>query len=729
MIGSLFAACSEKDQPYVEPTPGQEVVFGVAEQTQSRTMYGPFDEANNQYPILWAKDDRMLVMSPQGAIKQGEYQVSSEVGEAGAASAGTLVRIGSSGVQWGSEPTADFYSVYPYGKVEAVNPGRRMVTMRMPDVQIDYFTSKQQEDGSYNYEATADMNGSILYARNEDVANGTNPVPLGYKSLSTAIRFTLKGPEDPNVRTLIQSVGISANGKKIAGKMNVTFTEGAEKPAVAFDATDSYDKVMIYAPYKTEGGGGGGYLTLEQNQSMELNAFIMIDQDTDISDWTITVNTLTKTYTKKLSGTLQTGKIHRIILPALGPDSSSEWDVANWMTNIRRNTYLCEISVPGSWNSLNPDFQESTDISKQYEKGARAFHLDTRWMAENNTILGVAAGSATGGGTNNYTNGPSVKDALQEMKDNLKTNEFMYVICTFAQGSAKPQGQSWEQAISDLIKDDDDFFDGKDLTPQTTINDVLGQIVVICNTEGVTPSNLSSSKCLYVDAPLKLTSGIFSATPPYNEKDIYWGNGAASAVKMIVSQCQAQFNGDSSWGGGPGNDNSGRGYLPSYDDRMAQLEAVLEWSRTNYTGAADATGADRMILLGIGGKLARYNLIGSFSDVAGSEATVAGQYGTWIYNKIQAMENHEDNFYPVGIVLMNDVTNGTETETNIGTGSDQTALTGPVVMKKILMLNNLYQQRFDPNEPAWPYIGEPKPEDFSASNIDGGNAWSVIEQQ
>ena len=53
---------------------------------------------------------------------------------------------------------------------------------------------------------------------------------------------------------------------------------------------------------------------------------------------------------------LKPGMMHRLAdLPPIA--LRGEWDVATWMRYIPRNVYLSEISIPGSWESLNPDFQ------------------------------------------------------------------------------------------------------------------------------------------------------------------------------------------------------------------------------------------------------------------------------------------------------------------------------------------------------------------------------------
>lgn len=732
----LISSCSDNKEVEPAPAAGKDVVFS-ASAPQSRTEYQS-PNADGSYPIWWLPNDQMLVMSPQCAIKYGQYQVGTTVPATGAASAGTLQKIGAAGVQWGEDATADFYSVYPYSKVEqnGIKPDSKTVTMRMPHIQNDYI----HNNGNGTYTAKADMDASFLYAQANGVKNGEN-VNLGYKSLSTAIRFTLVGPNATNAQsTQIQYIRItSANDTRIAGQMDVTFGDNATViPSVKYNQDDSYNYVYIYSSY--EGAEGGGYLTLEKGQKIELNAFVIPEQDCNIENWTIEVQTLTKKYTKALGkGNLARGMIHNLgELPALDADNESEWNVENWMVNIPRNTYICEISLPGSWNSMNPDFQQgtvpagitATSLTDQYNAGARAFHFDTRWKDIN--TLGIAAGDASNSSGNGWntsgkvTNGSSFTDALTVLTQNVKANEYMVVICTFAQGSAVPNSKTWEQAVSEACAQNSDIYDGSTITRKTTVKDVLGKVIVICNSEGTTPTNLSGSKCLFINAPLSLNSEIFSATPPYNDDVIYLGSGTASAIKMIISQCQTEYkafrSGFSNYSDqSPANGVTGsnnRGFFPSYEERLKQLNAVLEWSQKNYTGGGATDGADKLIYLGLGGITGGYSSLLKRYGTENNPDYIAKEYGPWIYNKIQDMVNQTTNYYPVGIVLMNNVLS----TQSIGTTG--TTLTGPEVMKQILLLNNRYQKAYDKDKPAWPNGTQSLNENqFGSVATNAGDAW------
>lgn len=723
----LISSCSDNKEVEPAPAAGKDVVFS-ASAPQSRTEYQS-PNADGSYPIWWLPNDQMLVMSPQCAIKYGQYQVGTTVPATGAASAGTLQKIGATGVQWGEDATADFYSVYPYSKVEqnGIKPDSKTVTMRMPHIQNDYI----HNNGNGTYTAKADMDASFLYAQANGVKNGEN-VNLGYKSLSTAIRFTLVGPNATNAQsTQIQYIRItSANDTRIAGQMDVTFGDNATViPSVKYNQDDSYNYVYIYSSY--EGAEGGGYLTLEKGQKIELNAFVIPEQDCNIENWTIEVQTLTKKYTKALGkGNLARGMIHNLgELPALDADNESEWNVENWMVNIPRNTYISEISLPGSWNSMNSDFQSNTDLTAQYNIGIRAFHLDCRYNGTRSSVgdLAIANGGSTydthtGAATNGKVmrSAPTFESCLTTITSNIKDDEYMVVLCTFAQGSATKSGETWEQSVSNACAQNQDVILGSNLSDKSVVNDVLGKVIVIVYSEGAIP-NIEGSKCLFVNAPLTLTSEMFTTSGQYNTDDLHWGNQTASGLKLAVSQAQIESNNNSPITRGD------RGYGPTHAQRLAQLNAILDWSKSNY-GSSSRQNAT-LPYLGIGGYSAYYDSgtlgIGagvkpsapSGSDYSDAYQYIAGTYNTWIYNRIQDMIDQKTNFYPIGIVLMNMVNGNTNYNGTSG-------INGQSTVKQILLLNNRYQKAYDKDKPAWPNGTQSLNENqFGSVATNAGDAW------
>lgn len=736
----LIASCSDKKEVEPAPAAGKDVVFS-ASAPQSRTEYQS-PNPDGSYPIWWLPNDQMLVMSPQCAIKYGQYQVGTTVPSTGAASAGTLQKIGAAGVQWGENATADFYSVYPYSKVEenGIKPDTKTVTMRMPHIQNDYI----HNNGDGTYTAKADMDGSFLYAQTNGVKNGED-VNLGYKSLSTAIRFTLVGPAATNAESAtIQYIKLTAaNNTKVAGNMDVVFADdAATMPSVNFNASDSYDYIYVYSSY--EGATGGGYLVLNKGDKIELNAFVMLAEDCNIENWTLEVQTLTKKYSKTLGkGNLVRGMIHNLgELPALDADNESEWDVSNWMVNIPRNTYISEISLPGSWNSANKSFQTMvgseasiTDLQNQYNVGVRAFHFDTRWKWNRNpaVILGQQTENlATGNVANlgiadgsNAWNSPGLRGkvmnteaiefatALNTLAGLVQPDEYMMLFCTFAQNSYENPNKQWYEAISEAcasVTNNAKIYNANDannpFSPNTTVGDLLGKLVVVINMEGdITANSLpADSKCLYVNAPLTLTSTMFQTKDSYNKGTLFRKGGSTG---MLLYNTQAQISSRNA----SGLETDNRGYAPTLAERELVAGGLLDWSRANF--AKENYEHDAIIYLGLGG----YTTAGGNNDEQYTQ--LSKDLNKWIDDNIKNMSatptGDQTPYFPVGIVFMNFTTNTTY---------------GTPYVKDILLLNNLYQKEFDKNKPAWPSTEETQnsPADYSVVTNNGGNAWNITKQ-
>lgn len=704
---SLLAlvACNQENMPErPTPTPGAEVKFGVSlnKNDVTRTIYG--DEKGDAFPIYWVKDDKVLITSPQclNGRNTAQYKVSVPPDKQ-QNYADRLDKTGAVGVQWGKEPTANFYSVYPADKASVQGTEFHLT---MPNVQYDILDSKDNK-------AYADMNACFMKAVSEGVANG-DVVNLTYKPLSTAIRFTLHGPSDGQDQTdskvIISQVVLKAEtDKPIAGDFTVDMRTGTVTPG-----ENTYNEITLYTYYPSTGGN----LTLGRNESVELNAFVIPYENLVVSEkWKLEVTTAQGIYTIPLKGTTRDGKlmpgmIHRFKgkLPSL--PARDDWDPSNWMAKIPRNVYLSEISIPGSWNSLNKEFQYAADgsskldvnsvekqkaaIIAQYNAGVRAFHIDTRWKAAYTVIpaytvtgLSVANGGSgrtyTMGGTGGTKRGKVMKDdnisfetVLKCITDHVKSNEYMMVFCTFAQNSYEETEGGWMKAISDACAKNGDVIDASKISANTVVGDVLGKVIVIVNCEKA-PSTITnlpkgSSKCLFTYTPITLNEGNFHKLQ-WCEGDIV--NSATPTLKMYSSQAQTMATLDAK----SGFTDDDRGYCPTLVERTEKSQNILNFSNENF-GKTDYEHAHWMYH-GLGG----YSIDEGTGDHLKNQKDVAQALNRWIDDKIKLMAakptGDQTRYYPVGLVLMNYVTGDTY---------------GKSVVKGILSLNNKFRKAYDPNK-------------------------------
>lgn len=710
---SLLAlvACNQENMPErPTPTPGAEVKFGASlnETGVTRTIYGKENTEKNTFPIYWVKDDKVLVTSPQclNGRNTAQYKVTVESDKQNYAT--SLDKTGAVGVQWGQDKTADFYSVYP-----ADNASVQGTTfhLTMPNAQTDILKL-----GSRKSKAYADMNACFMGAVSKGVTNGSE-VNLTYTPLSTAIRFTLRGPSSAEGQTdsevIISQVVLKAD-QPIAGDFTVDMN--TPEPTVKL-GSKTYNEITLYTHYAET----GGYLTLGLNDEVELNAFVIPYENLAVNEnWKLEVTTAQGVvYTTPLGGTgdgkLMPGRIHRFKgkLPSL-PAPTTDWDPSNWMVNVPRNVYLSEISIPGSWNSLNKEFQYAANrsseldvnsveaqkaaIADQYKAGVRAFHIDTRWKASREwslfnpvgwvyTITGLSVANGGDGRTYNISGGKVMKDdnisfetVLSSITSHVKPKEYMMVFCTFAQHSYEKTEGEWMKAISDACAKNDRIIDASKISANTVVGDVLGKVIVIvnCQKDPNTITNLphGSTKCLFTYTPITLNEGNFHKLD-YCSGEIV--NSASPTLKMYSSQAQAMATLDAK----SGFTDDDRGYCPTLVERTDKSQKILNFSNENF-GKTNYEHA-HWLYHGLGG----YSITEKNGEHLTNQKEVANALNLWMDSRIRLMSAHPDpskgqtRHYPVGLVLMNYVTDATY---------------GVPVVKGILSHNNKFRKAYDPGK-------------------------------
>lgn len=687
-LALLVCSCQEDEGTSIQPTPGEEVKFGgrLDASPMTRTIYGESDGTG--FPIYWVDGDQVLVASPECANNNGigsaTYAISVDGPEQNYAT--SMDKTGEAGVQWGDNATANFYSIYPASSdtrfTQSLTSARLIVTT--------------QQNNTWNPETNTvspDMKACFMYAKTEDVPSG-DVVNLAYKPLSTAVRFRVNGPTTGEPVTISYIRLYAPTGVALSGTFNVDFTQtGTDGMPVVSAVTG---RTFNYASMNAA-SSSSAYLTLADGEHADVQLFFLLEREITMNEnWYIEVATTSGTYIKYLTPdatggnmTLKPGQIHE--LPGLPTLTSGEWDPANWMVNIQRNVYLSEISIPGSWNSLNPDFQGANpNIEEQYNAGVRAFHLDTRWRATDDwrgwtgnspiTDLGIA----NGGGTYDVMgdNGerlqcmtqdaPTFESALGEIARHVKEDEYMVVYCTFAQGSTVYG--DWRAEIAKACNNNEAIIDAKTLNANSTVGDVLGNVIVIVST--YTPGEVSS-KTFFTDLQNELDQTEYQ-NYPYLTRALTFNNTTESGISLYATYAQITYDGE-------GVNPNDRGYAPSLDERQEKCENLLNWSQTNYNTGLFQHNA--WIYMGLGG----YVLEHADWDIAGVSDTenynlVNNQLIPWLDGKLSTMETAQ-SYYPVGIVFMNNVLNNRE-----GTTANITQ-----TVKDVLLLNNKYRKAYDPD--------------------------------
>lgn len=725
VMAFAVASCAEEEiiENKVVGKPGEEVKFSLSLNKDSRTVYG--DETNGTFPIYWVDGDKVQVHSPHASDDNNtsEYEVVLPKGITQPNYAENLKKNGEHGVQWGEGYTDtdgntglhDFYSIYPSGNYNFLyNKNDKSV---LASLKI----ASHQEINYINNKFVHDMSNCLMYATSPKVEMTDGAVELSYKPLSTVLWFELtvgnqSSLQDSEKHFKITGIELKTKTNSIAGSFNFNVSNGK---FVSWLGDQNEQSISVNIWDKPEKQQTVAY-TIKENTTINFPVFVAPDPNLTLSDMTVIINTDRGTFTKTLSKgdtnlTLDPGKIHKVKLPVL-ETTSKEWDVATWMKFIPRNVYLSEISIPGTWNSLNPEFQNETSIDEQYKKGIRAFHFDTRWHREYvgiswsgieyNYTLGIADGNSTGTSGSKYcsSKSPTFSAEFSNILNKVKEDEYMVLVCSFAQGSAQANGANgWIKVISELCQDDR-VFDARNLDENTLVGHVLGKVIVIVNVEtsinaSTKPADVlaENSKCFFNYTPSEVPKARFVSSNDNDDEllaansDVYWTTSTTvsqSDIKVYASQAQISSNGES------GIQTTSRGYAPTLEERLKVLNLIVNWSKNNYNSTNYKH--DQWIYMGLGGYRTDAN---NAETVADSHGIVENTYNPWLYNIIKKMDGTSDNpYFPVGIVLMNNKRSGNY-DSNIGDETIDLGFKFTDVVKTILLLNNEYRLQYNETAP------------------------------
>ena len=391
--------------------------------------------------------------------------------------------------------------------------------------------------------------------------------------------------------------------------------------------------------------------------------------------------------------------------------------------------YATDSGYQGSNIGLNSDTNgDKIDDGLQtlYSNGIRAFNIDCRLtLAEGKDVndyqgtknqyadnpTHVSDGTlvlACAGTETYYSNWIGTPDGrITEIKKTVKSalidlgklvaknpNEYIEVILTVAQkpkdydplisglfiyGTVNPQMML--HAISLVLNDNDvkpyiyGYNKDEVITPNTTVDDVCGKIIVKVNLN-TTNDNLKSYNYA---APMLVSEGSMASTSigyitgdvvagsfdKMNNVPMYWSNSySATGMKYYYHQAQA---------------TSGN---PSVQQRKEAIADILQQSNLIYKNNTH----DAMFQLGIGG------WTGSENNT--NPSGISSELNPFVYGIINSMltgEAYNGTVYtpaPVGAVLMNFATS--------------TSNSTQELIKAIIDLNGKYFLNRDANKPAWP---------------------------
>ena len=562
---ALLAGCQDnlEEMPVVPAQTGDEITFGSSltdVDAQTRTIYGE-DPVNGAYPVYWEADgsDEISIYCPQAA--QGNivnYKVTPGP-DATTSSAVTKVNMGEAGLQWGTEETHHFSALYPGDKIIGVGePGQLLAEIPVNQDPIEW-KKPTNEAGGTTYTGVANTDYAYMWAYTTHNKSAGGDVALRFKPWVTILDVEINGPAKAGEEIKMSSVQIrSTTGETLNGQFYIDFNpveDGGNAPVYiqAGNPNAERSQITIQLYDQTLNDGRGDFITLKHNDKIVVR-FYLLPKDTNYdtnarNDLQIRV---TPYNSSVLTLTLQGGsgneggdvndgngilahKVNKVILPSvskLGPNY--------WMSSLNPNIYVTELSLPGSRmsslteaNGTSIIYQDQT-ISEQFINGVRAFYFQTAY--DNDGGLGMIRPvdynlylAVNGRRLDRlYTYIKEIADGLTAAEKAERTNEFAFVLLSWSSISGATNSGNWMTAVEEELKEmgnDSQYrlYTGK-ITPNTTIDDVKGKIIVKVNY-----NNTEMGNSLDVNAGVPAMFAVWDAYYRPNGNDLRWGTSNEDA--------------------------------------------------------------------------------------------------------------------------------------------------------------------------------------------------------
>lgn len=749
-FAAVLAGCSDDTttNPSEPIKPGSDITFGISlsENPQSRTMYGA--ETNNAFPIYWVNDEQILVASPQCAAGRtlATYKVS--VNNATSSTATAVTKVSETGVQWGETLPANFYSIYPVGYTTISGEVKNSITNNT-DNAVAHLNVRNYQRNVFTLNGTKWEGVPVDRASNEDIdlcqkysdalmyaqkqLNERGDVMLQFNPFTVAFNITLEGykleeelGDDPKL-TIEEIIITAPEGTHLAGNFDATFDAAcANAPVVNTGVNTLATKNEIHIP--TLSTIDGSYLTINKDQSLSFNVFAIPTGNTVTANWKITVRTVSGTFSHNLaaaasgkSSELKPGMVHKLTLPKFQIANEFNFDVTKWMTQIPRNIYITELSVPGAWNTLNNSNiskgYQSENVAALWKKGVRAFGVETRTSStRSGTSYNPSGVQLSGTGSNPlwsdaYHNGTNLKVLFEEILTQVAATpqEYGIFVLTYADGGEGGHREKdynyWLEGIynvyNSLTAEQKALIYQGPITTNTTINDVLGKLILIVqvgsNLPGgnITIGNYANNlPALLAHMNMKWTGSTIGTDAPVS--NLYWKGwsdsyltnftGTMSPTSMYWNYTQANRT---------QTNTNGNADLPTYEDRQNAILSILENSREMYLSGEH----NIWFYVGAGGAETK--------DLTAetNATTFASTMNNWINSQLEKKIS-EGDFSPFGIVMCNYMSG--------------TTYYGQQIIDNIIKMNRLFRLNRDESQPEWPGTGD--------NNGGGGNTGSQTFQ-
>lgn len=424
---------------------GDEIQFGSIlsnSLVQTRTVYGnptEFNDGNGRYPksypVNWEDGDEIMIYCPQASQpSNGRVNYRITPNPDSPAMAVRVDKIEEVGLQWGTgegeNGTHRFYGIYPASAVKGTTEESQegKITFNIPELQkVGKWKISKNADGSTTYNGIANTDYAYMYAFtsvNKNEVTDKNPVNLQFRPLTTVLEVIVNGPNAADETINVTNLNIIAQDENTAPVLTGDFicgisTDGSgdEIISVVDDGSSNYSRSSISIPLyinnddvvEVESGLNaedykGKPIALKKGDMIRVRGFFLRGNDSNVPVNTLQV-AVSQVGTAPKKKNLQTADIAATQVNIVDLPAMEKGGTNYWMSSIPSNTYISELSIPGSKFSVltsannAANVYQTATIEQQFQDGVRAFILQTSTIGTNSNE-GV---SGNGGLGNRFT--------------------------------------------------------------------------------------------------------------------------------------------------------------------------------------------------------------------------------------------------------------------------------------------------------------------------------------
>lgn len=547
---------------------GDEITFGSSLtdiEEQTRTIYGDepvTDDNGTYYPVTWEDGDQIAIYCPEASNgNMVYYKVTPDGKDASHSSAVTKVNPDKAGLQWGQAEEHHFSAFYPADRIVGLQNGK--ITANIPVEQTPLSWKSTPNGVGTTYTGVANTDYAFMWAYNTHNKSQGGDVALNFKPWVTILDVEINGPETADAAIKMSSVQlVSTKGETLNGQFTMDFT-AVENNRAAYPtyeqagephATRSMITIQLYDQSLND--GKGDFITLKHGDKIVVRFYLLpkdVNYDTSARqdlqlrvtpyNSAVLVRTLNAAAGSE-EGTQKGGilahKVNKVILPSVSKTGPNYW-----MSSLDPNIYVTELSLPGSRmsslteaNGASTIYQDQT-ISEQFTNGVRAFYFQTGyhndgeegWVRPTDYNLYLAVNNRRLNRLSTYIK--DIADGLAAAESAGRNQEFAFVLLSYSESASDDElignkARNWMTAVEEELKEMGNesqyrLYTGE-ITPNTTIDDVKGKIIIKVNYNDQDMGNY-----LNADARVPAMFAIWDSYYRPEGNDLRWGTSNSNA--------------------------------------------------------------------------------------------------------------------------------------------------------------------------------------------------------